>query len=193
MEFLTEEALREARPSIPYRIFGTRYENILTEARSGVLSIFLSHSHKDRPLVEGLIAILDKLGIQIYVDWNDSDMPRVTNRETAEKIKRQIHENTLFMILATPGALASRWVPWEVGIGDQVKGQESILLVPVADPSGNFHGNEYLQLYYNLRLLEMRFSDWQRPRQRIFSPSGNDVGSLLEHIERASRRGPLFS
>ena len=43
--------------------------------------------------------------------------------------------------------MASKWVPWEVGVADQIKGEESILVVPVADDYGQFDGSEYFQLY----------------------------------------------
>jgi hypothetical protein len=57
----------------------------LAEELEAELTVFLCHSHHDRVLVEGLIGLLDNIGIKIYVDWNDKSMPRVTNRETAEK------------------------------------------------------------------------------------------------------------
>ncbi len=115
--------------------------------QEATVTIFLSHSHKDKLLVLGLIAYFDTLGIKIYVDWNDKDMPRVTNRETADRIKAKIHENKLFMILATTNAIDSKWVPWEVGIADQAKGPDQIIVIPVTDYSGNYRGAEYLQLY----------------------------------------------
>jgi len=176
MPFLTEQELRERRPT-----FGRRFNNILSEERGAEVTVFLSHSHHDRGLVEGLIALLDGLGIKIYVDWNDTEMPRVTNRETAEKIKEQIKRKMLFMILATDRALNSKWVPWEVGIGDQVKGEEFILLIPVADPSGRFPGNEYLQLY-NHMTFENQGVDWSRSRFRILSRKEEDTGSFGDFL-----------
>lgn len=145
MSYLTESQLRDYRSRL-------RYDRVaLANAKSaGVLAqvtIFLSHSSKDRELAQGLVYYLASLGISVYVDWNDSDLPRVTNRETAEKLKEKIKDNRLFMILATRNALESKWVPWEVGIADQCKGESSMLLVPVADASGRFEGSEYLQLY----------------------------------------------
>jgi hypothetical protein len=47
----------------------------------GVKTIFLSHSHKDETLVKGFISYLATLGIKIYVDWQDSDMPTYNGRE----------------------------------------------------------------------------------------------------------------
>jgi len=187
MPFLTEQQIREYRPS-----FGRGFKNILNEERAAEVTVFLSHSHHDRPLVEGLIALLDSLGVKIYVDWNDTAMPRVTNRETAEKIKEQIKRKMLFMILATERALNSKWVPWEVGIGDQVKGEEFILLIPVADPSGMFSGNEYLQLYNHLT-FERPGLDVMRSRFRILSREEQDTGSFSEFLRDIKRKRHLFS
>jgi len=187
MAYFTEQQLRDFRQP-----FGGR-RHILTEERGAELTVFLSHSHHDRSIVEGLIAMLDQIGIKIYVDWNDKDMPRVTNRETADKIKEQIKKNAIFMILATSRALSSKWVPWEVGIGDQVKGEAQILLIPVADPSGNFQGNEYLQLYSHLIVEPKNYVDWGRSSYRIVSRREREIGSLNEVLEFAKSRGVLFS
>jgi hypothetical protein len=183
MAYLTTNQLLEYRRQPGIHTFAN-----IRESRVGAqLTIFLSHSHLDRNLVEGLIGLLDSLGITIYVDWNDNNMPRITNRETAEKIKQKIRENTLFAILATPNALASKWVPWETGIGDQAKGQEAILLIPVADPNGQFPGSEYLQLYNR---FEFRPLGYQYPVPslfRILSPDGRDLHSLQDHLRAGAQ------
>jgi len=115
------------------------------------VSIFLSHSHKDQELVEGLINYLAVSSqIVIYVDWRDSDMPSITNRETAHRIKQKINDLDYFLVLATKNAMASKWVPWEIGIADMIK-PNKIAIIPVADPSGQYYGNEYLQLYPSIQ------------------------------------------
>jgi len=139
-------------------------------------TIFLSHSHKDRAKAEGFIYYLASLGIKVYVDWNDSDMPRLINKETAEKIKVEIKTKALFMILATRNALESRWVPWEIGIADQCKGEQRILLIPVADSSGRFDGNEYLQLY-------RRVEEATKGGYGVFAP-GELNGTTLDNYLR---------
>jgi len=112
------------------------------------VSIFLSHSHKDKELVEGFINLLAYSSqITIYVDWLDSDMPSSTNRETARRIKQKIEDLDYFLVLATRNAMASKWVPWEIGIADKTKPASKIAIIPIQDPYGNYHGNEYMQLY----------------------------------------------
>jgi hypothetical protein len=112
------------------------------------VSIFLSHSHKDKELVEGFINLLAYSSqISIYVDWLDSDMPSSTNRETARRIKQKIEDLDYFLVLATRNAMASKWVPWEIGIADKTKPVSKIAIIPIVDPYGDYHGNEYMQLY----------------------------------------------
>lgn len=152
MAFLTESALynsyqrsRVTMDSAPV------YKSFSNSSRT---TIFLSHSHLDKEYVQGFIKILSDNGLSVYVDWNDSSMPKVTNRDTAEGIKKKIKENQLFMILATTNALNSRWVPWEVGIADQAKTSSQIFIIPVRKDDGTFVGNEYLQLYNRLEYAD---------------------------------------
>lgn len=142
MPFLREDQLINVARSFPQSGYVTASKT-LAQVR-----IFLSHSHKDRELIEGFIKLFAAIvKVSIYVDWQDPTMPESTNRETADRIKRKINELDYFLILATTSALASRWVPWEIGIADTVKSANKMLVVPIADPSGRFNGNEYLQLY----------------------------------------------
>ncbi len=105
---------------------------------------FLCHSHKDSELVEGLLEVFQRIGIDLYVDWKDNDMPDTPNEETARKIKDHITGSQVFLFLATANAKASRWCPWELGYADT--GIKKIFIIPTTDGS-NSYGNEYLQLY----------------------------------------------
>jgi hypothetical protein len=43
---------------------------------------FLCHSHKDIQLVKGLIARFSREGINLYVDWQDEEMPEINSMVT---------------------------------------------------------------------------------------------------------------
>lgn len=151
MAFLTESLLREKAKG--FQKTASDSSEYLTESiyKTGI-TVFLSHSHKDEELVKGLIELLAEQDIYIYVDWNDSSMSRITSGETARKIKKRIQELRLFFFLATENGLNSKWCPWELGVADSFKKWENILIIPVADPSGHFEGNEYLQIYKHLEV-----------------------------------------
>jgi len=111
-------------------------------------SIFLSHSHKDKDVVEQAKIFFENLGIKIYVDWQDDTMPQTTSGITAQKIKSKIISNDKFVFLATNNAVVSRWCNWEVGIGDTYKfSKDKIVVFGLADNNRTWHGNEYLQIY----------------------------------------------
>jgi hypothetical protein len=130
-----------------------REGNLLKAAMKSLadVTIFLSHSHLDIWRVEGLRKLLAKLTpVKLYIDSEDAGMPRITNRESAERIKNSISACEYFLILGTENAMKSRWVPWEIGVADAMKKANKIVMLPLADPAGGFHGNEYLQLYQTI-------------------------------------------
>jgi hypothetical protein len=153
MSYITETYLSNFRYFTEGLAYKSRYVEL--SKSDAQVKIFLSHSHKDRDFVEGLINALAYFSeISIYVDWQDTTMPRVTNRETAQRIKKRIGEMDCFLVLATKNAMESKWVPWEIGIADTTLAIERIAIIPVADPYGNFYGNEYLQLYQTIEITE---------------------------------------
>ncbi|TGN00310.1 toll/interleukin-1 receptor domain-containing protein [Leptospira dzoumogneensis] len=175
MAYLTEAQLLSFR-----EIYREKNQNrIFKEQRkqSADVTIFLSHSHLDKKLVEGLISYLAQFGLNIYVDWQDSNMPRVTNRDTATLIKEKIKDLNLFWILATKNAMNSKWVPWETGIGDLAK-NGNVYIIPVSDNDGKFHGSEYLQLY---RRIEIANDD----QLASFRPNQNSGGIYLKEVMKS--------
>jgi len=171
MSYLTETTLKSFSQSPEGLAIKSRFLKF-SEAQARI-SIFLSHSHKDKELVEGLIETLAHYSeISIYVDWQDSTMPRVTSRETAQKIKERIANLDYFLILGTKNAMESRWVPWEIGIADTTKSADKIAIIPVINLNEKFQGNEYLQLYKRIEIA-------QSQTLGVFAPNA-DKGSTLK-------------
>lgn len=147
MAILTRGELQKIAP--PYRSF--------SEARMGELrksanmtrkpQVFLSHSHRDGDLIMNAMGLLSRFGGDPYVDWLDAGMPERTDAETARAIRTKITTCPRFVLLASDRALASRWVPWELGYSDAVKGLPNIAILPVRDQASEYAGNEYLQIY----------------------------------------------
>lgn len=108
---------------------------------------FLCHSHKDRDLALGLQQWLKEQGMELYIDWLDPYMPDTPNGTTADRIRTAIKGADVFLFLTTNDSMVSRWCPWELGFADGVKRNEKIALIATRDASGNYYGNEYLQLY----------------------------------------------
>lgn len=139
-------------------------------------TIFLSHSHFDRELAKNMKIYLSKYRINLYIDWLDNKMPANTNAKTALELKNKIKSNNYFLLLATNNALASKWVPWELGIADGAKSYDNILILPINDNYGRFNGNEYLQIY-------KRVEQDNLGELGIFEPNKHN-GILLESVLR---------
>lgn len=112
-------------------------------------STFLSHSSKDKELVMGAMEVLKNHGGMVYIDEIDPEMPPYTTDETAELIKRRINQTKRFVLLTSNNSKDSRWVPWELGIADGVKGLGKIALFPASDSVSDdaWTSWEYLGLY----------------------------------------------
>lgn len=122
----------------------------LFEARtSAKTTVFLSHSHTDKEIIEETVSLLSKIGVNVYVDWQDDSMPASTSGETAARLKEKIKACSKFVLLASPQAIRSNWVNWELGFGDSVKYIENIALFPFVKSStaSSWVDAEYLQIY----------------------------------------------
>ncbi len=85
--------------------------------------------------------------MDLYIDWLDPYMPDTPDGTTANRIRTVIKEVDVLLFLATYDSMVSRWCPWELGFADGVKLNEQIAVIATHDTSGNYYGNEYLQLY----------------------------------------------
>jgi hypothetical protein len=110
-------------------------------------TVFLSHSHLDESLVLSAIALIERFGGEVYVDWMDAGMPEKTNAVTAKILREKMQAASRFVVLASPRALESRWVPWELGYADATRGLQQVAVLPVRDDHSDYPGCEYLQIY----------------------------------------------
>lgn len=136
-------------------------------------SIFLSHSHSDRDIVEPAANFFASLGVSVYVDWLDPNMPAITNGQTANTIKLMIQVNKRFIVLATERSLQSRWVPWELGFADGEKRLSDIAIPPIAEDLYHNAPNEYIQVYS--RIARTMGDEWY-----VFGPGETRSSTSLK-------------
>lgn len=115
-------------------------------------TIFISHKHDDLEELKGIIGFLEKkFKVKVYIDSQDMSMPKMTSGETARRIKERIKTCEKFILLATDGAIESKWCNWELGFGDAQKyDSKSIALFPLKDKGtydSSYKGNEYMEIY----------------------------------------------
>jgi hypothetical protein len=114
-------------------------------------TVFLSHKHDELLELRDIIGFLQKeYYVQVYIDSKDSSMPEKTSGETASRIKQIIKQCDRFILLATEGAIESKWCNWELGYGDAQKYKDRIALFPIKPKYSldvNYKGYEYMQIY----------------------------------------------
>lgn len=148
MALITETQIKNQRRSIKtYMSLNESLRSFRSESSYLKAKIFLSHKHDEKEYLEGAISLLKTYGVDVYVDWLDEGMPKTTSGLTAVKIKEKIKENHKFILLATEGAINSKWCNWELGLGDAAKYIESIALLPIKRDYIDFSGSEYLEIY----------------------------------------------
>ena len=133
----------------------------LDEARSPVVeysqyavrktTVFISHKHDELEDLKGILGFLQQTyGVKVYIDSQDPAMPKITSAETALNIKNRIDQCNKFILLATNGAIESKWRNWELGYGDARKFKKHIALFPFK-PKGalnrEYKGSEYMSIY----------------------------------------------
>ena len=113
---------------------------------------FLSHSSKDAEYLPGIIRLLENHGASVYCDLDDKRLPDRPSPETALTIKNQIKASKRQVIFVTVNSKDSKWVPWELGVGDVQLGINNIALLPVSNHSyeQDWAKQEYLGLYRHI-------------------------------------------
>ena len=92
-------------------------------------TVFISHKHDDLDDLKGLLGFIQETyGVKVYIDSQDPIMPKTTSAETALNIKDRIKMCDKFILLATNGAIDSKWCNWELGYGDAQKYKSNIAL-----------------------------------------------------------------
>ena len=125
---------------------------VLGEARNDSVGtsfdVFLSHSLLDSEIILGVKSILEGNGLAVYVDWlEDSDLDRsnVTVR-TAERLRIRMKQSRSLVYAHSNNSPDSKWMPWELGYFDGLRGAVSVLPVAKGD-NERFKGQEFLGLY----------------------------------------------
>ena len=126
------------------------------------VTVFISHKHDDLESLKGFIGFLEKeYHVKAYIDSRDPSMPAKTSGSTARIIKDRISKCRKFILLATNGAIESKWCNWELGFGDAKKYKQHIAILPLK-PSGSadsqYKGSEHMEIYPSI----VRYESWDK-------------------------------
>lgn len=75
------------------------------------------------------------------------------------------------MILATPESINSIWMPWEIGLADQMKGLNDIAILPVINEGTKWEKREYYQLYNRIERINNKWL--------VIKPENSYIGEEL--------------
>lgn len=166
MTYYSESRVRELGRSRGSLVAGGAPEILRKSATTGTFDIFLSHSFQDADLILGVKEVLESSGQTVYVDWiNDPQLDRSkVVASTADVLRQRMRQCRGFVYASTEAAAQSKWMPWELGFFDALRGSEHIAIMPLAGRADvNPAGQEYLGLYSAVEELPTKSSGQKRP------------------------------
>jgi ribosomal protein L7/L12 len=152
MSLITEEFLRGVTQERKVNFSkGLSAVEVLNESFNinKTYDVFLSHSYIDKEKIASVKYYLELLGLSVYIDWIDDGQlvrDRVT-KETAERIKSRMKKCKSLIYVFSNNSNSSKWMPWELGYFDGIKGRIAVLPITRFSNINTFRGTEYLGLY----------------------------------------------
>lgn len=152
---------------------------ILKEAKvSTGKTVFLSHSSKDNDILPGVIRILEIHGGKVYADVRDPELDKSDFTATAARLREAVRHCSKFVLLVTPRTKNSKWIPWELGLGDGASNDKNVALFPSAEQSNekSWSEQEYLGLYK--RIIWGNFESREKPEWLVLDHIKNSGTEL---------------
>ena len=166
------------------------FSKIKDSQKENLTTIFISYKHDELEDVKDLIGFLEKnYKVRCYIDCEDSLMPKKTSAETANRIKEKINECDKFILLATNGAINSKWCNWELGYGDAKKFEKNIAIMAFKDTNKDYEGNEYMQIYPTIR----EYTAGEKYQDGSAILPGYYFVKLVNGVNRITELGKWFS
>lgn len=98
--------------------------------------IFLSYSHEDKSYVYEVVKQINANGGNVYVDFLDDTLVGKSNEQAAAILRDHIKTSRKFISLFTKNSDKSRWMAWELGLGDGLINYLNVAMLPIViDPS----------------------------------------------------------
>ena len=146
------------------------------EDRSPWAATFLSYSSADADVLPAVIKFVENHNGRVYVDRADASLPATPNRETASTLKKRIEQCGRFLLFASDRSKDSKWMPWELGLADALKGESRVAILPaVEDVLATWPKREYLALYD-----KVVYGDLQGEKERVWMVLNEERNSAIE-------------
>lgn len=128
--------------------------------------VFLSYRRADRDYVARVVELLRKVSAKIYVDYLDDELPNIPSDETAKILRTRIMRSKKIIQLVTPNSSGSKWMPWELGLGDGLLGYRNSVTLPAILTPNSTIDQEYLNIYGHIETsstqesINQEVADW---------------------------------
>lgn len=109
--------------------------------------VFLSYRREDRQWVDGIVRWLLNMGVSVYIDYLDETLEEGPSESVAVKLRSHIGQCSKFICLVTPNSSKSKWMPWELGLGDRIVNFKNVAVLPLTDDPSSFGDQEYGKIY----------------------------------------------
>jgi TIR domain len=128
--------------------------------------IFLSHAAADTQEVDKVRSQLLGADFRVYCDRYDDDLLDRTNvtTATANRLRDRMRRCNAMVYVVTRNSSFSKWMPWELGFFDGVRGK--VLVYPVDEAAlATARSQEYLSLFkllkpgFLMQQLQLELSD----------------------------------
>lgn len=109
--------------------------------------VFLSYRREDRNHVVGIVRFLKSIGVPVYIDYLDVTLEDKNSESVANTLRERIGKCSKFICLATPNSGKSKWIPWELGLGDRIINYKNVAILPLTNDPSTWSDQEYGQIY----------------------------------------------
>jgi len=147
MAYLTFEKLKNlgGQPSQITKAFSLNES--FGQVPSTAKRVFLSYRRKDVNYVKPIVSLLKSLGVIVYIDYLDDNLPNPPDHTTASILRASLMKCQKFILLATPNSNQSNWMPWELGLGDGFTGYDNTIIFPLVENEDIWSEREYYKIY----------------------------------------------
>lgn len=199
MALFTEEEVRRrasktvaAEARLRKGLYAKSAVEILNEVTAAAVSqsydVFLSHSVKDADLVLGISNFLGDFGLTVYIDWiADKQLNRAdVTSKTADVLRGRMKTSRSLLYITTENSAESKWMPWECGFFDGLKGKVAVVPIRKTSTSNEYKGQEYLGLYpYVLKEENTQYKErlWVHKDRDNFVLFSNWLAAVPEKVD----------
>lgn len=140
--------------------------------------VFLSYRREDKDYITPVVEFLKSNGINVYIDYLDDSLED-DNTKVAGQLRTRINKCKKFISLATPNSSKSKWMPWELGLGDRIVNYENVAVLPITHNENSWGDQEYGAIYGRIE----NQNTYSNSCWYVVFPGGDKI-SLLEWVNR---------